>query len=99
MNPTKSVTEVNGFLVRTSRKEDEGSKQLDELAELGHSLSQSLTLPTPKNLEKNRTSAEAGAESGALDPYLTRLLTLWPRLTDRQRLRLLRFAERIAAVS
>jgi hypothetical protein len=44
MNPTKSVTEVNGFLDRTSRKEDEGSKQLDELAELGHSLSQSLTL-------------------------------------------------------
>ena len=99
MNPTKSVTEVNGFLDRTSRKEDEGSKHLDELAELGHSLSQSLTLPTPKNPEKNRISTEGGAESGAPDPYLTRLLTLWPRLTDRQRRRLLRFAERIAAVS
>jgi hypothetical protein len=99
MNPTKSVTEVNGFLDRTSRKEDEGSKQLDELAELGHSLSQSLTLPTPKNLEKNRTSAEGGAQSGALDPYLTRLIELWPQLTDRQRRRLLRLAERIVSLS
>jgi integrase len=61
--------------------------------------SQVQTLPTPKNLEKNRTSAEGGAQSGALDPYLTRLLTLWPRLTDRQRRRLLRLAERIATVS
>jgi hypothetical protein len=58
-----------------------------------------LNIPTPKNLEKNRISAEAGAESGAVDPYLTRLLTLWSQLTDRQRRRLLRLAERIATVS
>jgi len=61
--------------------------------------SQSLTLPTPKNLEKKRIFSEGGAESGALDPYLTRLLTLWPQLTDRQRRRLLRLAERIATGS
>jgi len=59
----------------------------------------SMTPPHPKNPEKTGSFPGSGAESGALDPYLTRLLTLWPRLTDRQRLRLLRFAERIAAVS
>jgi len=61
--------------------------------------SQSLNPPTPKNLEKNRIFSEGGAQSGALDPYLTRLIELWPRLTDRQRRRLLRLAERIATVS
>jgi len=60
---------------------------------------QPLSPTTPKNPEKNRIFSEGGAESGAPDPYLTRLLALWSRLTDRQRLRLLRFAERIAAVS
>jgi len=52
-----------------------------------------------KTPENPALSRQGGAESGALDPYLTRLLTLWPRLTGRQRRRLLRFAERIAAVS
>jgi len=51
---------------------------------------------TPENPALPR---QGGAESGALDPYLTRLLTLWPRLTGRQRRRLLRLAERIATAS
>jgi integrase len=59
----------------------------------------SMTSSHPENSEKTGSFPESGAHSGALDPYLTRLIELWPRLTDRQRRRLLRLAERIATVS
>jgi hypothetical protein len=66
-----------------------------------------MTPPHPENPEKTGYFPESGAESGASsplpqampDPDFARLLTLWPQLTDRQRRRLLRLAERIATVS